>query len=145
MLAGNHCFGCGPGNAQGLRIKSHWIGDRQARCVFQPEAHHCAGPSRYLNGGIIATLIDCHAICTAMAYAYRLAGRPVGEGEPLDYVTRALNVSYREPADIAREVTVDARVIETGERKIILDCSLTSGGALCAEGRVVAVKVSHDW
>lgn len=26
QIPNNHCFGCGPENASGLQIKSHWVG-----------------------------------------------------------------------------------------------------------------------
>ena len=145
LLPGNHCYGCGPDNARGLRIKSHWSGEREARCTFRPEPHHCAGPAKYLNGGIIATLIDCHAICTAMAWGYAQAGRAIGEGELVTFVTGALDVSFRRPAGIGDEVTVDARIAETSARKIVLACTLSSGGATCAEATVVAVRVPASW
>jgi acyl-coenzyme A thioesterase PaaI-like protein len=145
LIPGNHCYGCGPDNPHGLRIKSRWIGEREARCEFQPAPHHCAGPSKYLNGGIIATLIDCHAVCTAIAWAYRRAGQEIGTGEPINFVTGGLNIRFRAPAGIGETVTVDARIGESAERKIVVDCSLTSGGRLCAEAQVIAVKVASDW
>ena len=74
LIQGNHCFGCGPHNPAGLQIKSTWSGEKESVCVFQPSAHHCAAPTKFLNGGIIATIIDCHSVCTAIAYAYRQAG-----------------------------------------------------------------------
>lgn len=145
QIPGNHCFGCGPDNPRGLHLRSHWTGEREARCTFRPEPWHCAGPTKYLNGGIIATIIDCHAICTAIAWAYREAGRAIGEGERLWYATGSIDVSYRRPADIGREVTVDARVVESGPRKMALDCTVSSAGVVCAEASVVAVKVSDAW
>jgi acyl-coenzyme A thioesterase PaaI-like protein len=145
LIPGNHCYGCGPDNPQGLRIKSRWGNEREAHCVFQPAPQHCAGPSRYLNGGIIATLIDCHAVCTAIAWGYRRAGREIGAGEPINFVTGSLSIRYRAPAGIADAVTVEARIGEATERKIVLDCTLTSGGRVCAEAQVTAVKVGNDW
>ena len=49
-IPNNHCYGCGPGNAQGLRVKSYWTGDDVAECRFTPSVHHSAGPEHYLNG-----------------------------------------------------------------------------------------------
>lgn len=145
LLPGNNCYGCGPDNSHGLRIKSHWTGERETRCVFRPESWHCAGPSRYVNGGVIATVMDCHAICTAMAHAYRRAGRAVGGGEPITFVTGSIAVRYRAPARIGEDMTVDARIAESGERKIVVACTLRSGGIVCAEGEVTAVRVPNDW
>jgi hypothetical protein len=78
QITDNFCFGCGPTNQQGLRIKSYWDGPNESICTYQPESHQNAGSKQFLNGGIIATLIDCHCICTAIAYAYRDEGREIG-------------------------------------------------------------------
>src|SRR5690606_24999567 len=96
-ISGNHCYGCGPDNAGGLRIKSYWSGDNESVCHFTPLPHHSAGPAHYVNGGIIATLIDCHCVCTAIAKGYRLAGREVGQGEAIWFATGRLEVDYKYP------------------------------------------------
>ena len=54
----NHCFGCGPSNAKGLRIKSH-PRDGELVADWTPEPHHEAFDG-ILNGGIIGALLDCH-------------------------------------------------------------------------------------
>ena len=77
QIPDNFCYGCGPGNPVGLRIRSIWAGN-EALCVFQPGPYDSAGPRYILNGGIIATLIDCHAVCTAIAHAYRVESRAIG-------------------------------------------------------------------
>ena len=93
----NHCWGCGSRNPYGLPIKSHWLGE-EAVCSWQPEEHHAAGPKHILNGGIIATLIDFHFICTAIAAAYRAEGREMNSPPPIWYATASLKVSYLRPA-----------------------------------------------
>ena len=35
LIPGNGCYGCGPANPHGLRIKSVWEGD-EAVCVYRP-------------------------------------------------------------------------------------------------------------
>ncbi|GGO83205.1 thioesterase [Marinobacterium nitratireducens] len=145
QIPGNHCFGCGPGNAGGLQIKSYWQPDGSAICHFRPSPQHCAGPAQTLNGGIIATLIDCHGICTAIADAYRRDGRAIGQGNEIWYATGKLEVSYRAPAPIDAELELLARVDEVSDRKTILSCTLSANGARCAEARVVAVRVPDDW
>ena len=46
----------------------------EAVCTWQPQPNHTSGPPHILNGGIIAVLMDCHCICTAVAAAYRAEG-----------------------------------------------------------------------
>src|SRR5262245_26277303 len=77
QIPDNFCYGCGPGNLVGLRIRSIWAGN-EALCIFQPAPYHAAGPRHILNGGIIATLIDCHAVGTAIAHAYCAERRAIG-------------------------------------------------------------------
>ena len=60
----NHCWGCGTLNPRGLHIKSFVEGD-EVVCTFRPSPDHMAGPTTVLYGGIIAAVIDCHAVCTA--------------------------------------------------------------------------------
>ena len=46
----NRCFGCGPSNEKGLRIKSHVEGE-EVVCDWSPEEYHQAFPG-VMNGGI---------------------------------------------------------------------------------------------
>ncbi|WP_020415111.1 PaaI family thioesterase [Microbulbifer variabilis] len=145
QIQGNHCFGCGPDNDQGLRIKSYWSGQNQTRCEFTPSPFHNAGPAKYLNGGIIATVIDCHTICTAIADSYVQAGRDVGTGEKIWYATGKLDIKYLAPAMIDKPLILEASIVGRGPKKTVLHCSLTSDGRLCAKAEVVAVRVPGDW
>ena len=140
-MPANHCFGCGAENEDGLRIKSFWSGERESVCRFQPRSHQAAGPRGLLNGGIIATVIDCHGVCTAIADAYRREGRRMGEGELIWYVTGSLQVDYRRPTPIDRQVEIRARIVGHEGRKTRVECELCSDGQICAVARVLAVRV----
>ncbi len=145
LIPNNHCYGCGPENDQGLKIKSVWSKTDESVCNFTPSPHHSAGPLQYLNGGIIATIIDCHCVCTAMAKAYQLAGRPIGQGELIWFATGALELSYQKPVAIDESVTLMARILEAKEKKITLHCSLISKGKECVSAKLVAVRVPNEW
>lgn len=141
----NRCFGCGPENPAGLRIKSTWEGPRSSVCTYRPEAYHSAGPAQYLNGGIIATLIDCHSVCTAVAWLYRAEGREVGSEPTIWCVTGELSVRYLLPTPIAGEVTLRAIVLEAGAKKVRLECTLSAGDEERAVGEVLAIRVPSGW
>lgn len=141
----NHCFGCGPDNPQGLKIKSYWLDTDVSECRFTPESHHCAGPTKYLNGGITATIIDCHCVCTAMAKAYQMAGHDIGAGEKLWFATAALEVAYQRPVAIDQEVILTAEIEDASDNKISINCTLSSQGNVCATSYVLAVKVPGNW
>ena len=144
-IPNNYCFGCGPLNEKGLHIKSFWGGERQSYCRFMPQVYHAAGPLHFVNGGIIATVIDCHCICTAGAYAYQSAGREIGTGATIWFVTGKLEVEYKNPAKIDREIFLQANIDEVGERKTFVSCLLYSDDVLCASAKVIAVRVAKEW
>lgn len=146
QIPDNHCYGCGPLNAQGLHIKSYWTGEDQAECHFTPAPHHCAGPTHFMNGGIISTIIDCHCICTAMAKAYQMQGRDIGDpGERLWFATGELQVRFQRPVPMDADVVLNAVVEEAGEKRIRLSCALSAAGKVCVESDVLAVRVPPGW
>ena len=145
QMTDHFCYGCGPKNEQGLRIKSYWDGPDESVCTYQPEPHQTAGPKQFLNGGIIATLIDCHCVCTAVANAYRDERRAIGSSPAIWYVTGSLSVEYLRPTPIEVPVELRARLVKAGERKTVLSCTLSSNGQECAKGEVVAIRVPLSW
>lgn len=143
-FVGNYCFGCGSLNPHGLYIKSYWSGD-EAVCAWRPDPAHMAGPRGILNGGIIATIIDCHSVCTAIADAYRREGRAL-DSEPLIwYATGTLQVTYLRPTPIDADISLRARIKECTDRKTVMLCSLWARGEECARGQVTAVRVPPGW
>jgi len=144
LMRDNFCFGCGADNPDGLQIKSYWQGD-EALCHFKPQTHHAAGPRHILNGGIIATIIDCHTLCTAMADAYRRKGREVGAAPDLWYATASLVIRYRRPTPLGGPVELRASIVTIDDRRTTLECRLLAAGKICAEGDVEAVRVPSSW
>ena len=126
------------------QIKSYWHGD-EAVCIYQPRPAFMAGPRHVLNGGVIATLIDCHSACTAIAALYKAEGRPIGSDPIIWCVTASMQVDYLRPTPIAAPVTLRARVESTEGKRTTVACSLSSGGIETARGRVVAVRVPPSW
>jgi len=143
-LVGNYCYGCGKDNPHGLQIKSHWDGE-SAVCEYMPRPEQCAGPTQYLYGGTIASIIDCHSVGTALAHFYAKEGREPGEGKEIWCVTGKLSVSYREPTPIDQPVTLRAKIVESGERKAVVHTTLESGGTITATAEVIAVRVPDSW
>ncbi len=136
---GSVCWGCGRNNPNGLQLKSYWDGE-EVVATFQPKSYHLAFPG-VLCGGIIATLIDCHATNTANAAAYKAEGRELNSDPPKDYVTGSLFVKYLKPTPVNSLVTLRAKVKEIKDRKVTVTCSLYSDKIECAQGEVVAIHV----
>lgn len=98
-----------------------------------------------MNGGIIATLIDCHSICTAMAAAYFDEGRDIGTEPARFFATGTLEIGYRRPTPMNAVLELEARIAEKHARGYRVDCRLSARGKLCAVGAVEAVPVSVAW
>ncbi|MFH1261836.1 MAG: PaaI family thioesterase [Pseudomonadota bacterium] len=135
----NICFGCGPANDRGLRIKSFVRGEETV-AVFRPESHHHAFPGM-LSGGIIGTLLDCHSNWTAAYHLMKKAGADI----PPCTVTSEFTVKLLRPTPADGEVSLRARAIEVGERKAVIEAELWAAGDLCAtcRGVFVSVKEGH--
>ena len=144
QLPDNHCFGCGADNEKGLRIKSHWSGD-ECVCRYTPRPEQCAGPLQYVYGGLIASLIDCHSINTALSNYYRLEGRAVGSTPEIWCVTGKLTVNYLAPTPIDADIEVRAKIEAVSERKTRVTTRVYSGDMQTAEGEVIAVRVAQSW
>lgn len=138
-MDGNVCFGCGQDNPEGLQIHSFWEGDT-AICRWMPEKKYW-GWVNILNGGIIATLIDCHCMGTAMAEAYRAEGRSLDSAPVYRYATGTLNIRYLKPTPGDQEVEIKANVVEVKNRKTTLAAEVWCAGELTATAEVIALRV----
>ncbi len=139
----SHCYGCGRLNSHGLQIKSYWEGEHTV-CRFQPQSFHTAVPG-YVYGGLIASVIDCHATGTAAAAAYKAQGRSMDTDPELRYVTASLHVEYLRPTPIDVPMEVRGQVTELKGRKAVVEVTVTSKGRICARGTVVTVQAPEDW
>lgn len=144
LIPENHCYGCGPENPKGMQIKSYWDGS-VSTCTYMPRPEQCAGPTQFLYGGTIASLIDCHSVCTSIAIFYEKDGFGVGEGPPIWCVTGKLDVSYVKPTPIDKPVNLEATVDESTDKKVVIKCVVYSEGVATAEGHVVAIRVPAQW
>ena len=137
------CFGCGPSNQMGLRIKSIPVAD-EVMADWTPSPHHEAFPG-VLNGGIIGALLDCHSNWTA---AWHLM-RQMGSDQPPCTVTSEFAVKLLRPTPTDGPVHLSARVVESQTDRAVIEATLsvTKDGKtkVCAtcRGTFVAVKPGH--
>lgn len=136
------CFGCGPANPDGLRIRSFPSESDPDEIVadWVPSPHHEAFEG-VLNGGIIGSLLDCHSNWTA---TYRLM-RQRGADRPPTTVTLDYAVRMRRPTPSTGPVHLAARVVASGEDRATVEATLSVGGEITAtcRGTFVAVKPGH--
>jgi acyl-coenzyme A thioesterase PaaI-like protein len=134
-----HCYGCGRLNEHGLQLKTRWEGDETV-ARFTPRPEHIAVPG-FVYGGLIASLIDCHAMGTAAAAAERAAGREIGAASAPRFVTAAMRVDYLKPTPLGRELEIRGQVRELSERKVVVGATVSVGDVVTARGEVVAVRM----
>jgi acyl-coenzyme A thioesterase PaaI-like protein len=135
----NGCFGCGPANDKGLRIKSHVEGD-EVVTEWRAEPHHQAFEG-VLNGGIVGALFDCHSNWTA---AYHLMTK-AGADSPPSTVTSEFHVKLARPTPMDAPLTLRAHVVESTENRAVVEATLEANGKVTAtcRGTFVAVKEGH--
>jgi acyl-coenzyme A thioesterase PaaI-like protein len=136
------CFGCGPTNEKGLRIRSFPSEDAlgaHVLCDFVPEKHHEAFEN-VLNGGIIGTVLDCHMNWTTIFHFMKKNG--------LDHapscVTARFDVTLKRPTPLGL-VHVDARVVSASDDRADIEATMTADGKVTAigTGTFVSVKPGH--
>lgn len=133
------CFGCGPANEKGLKIRSFEVGD-EVHCEWMPSSHHEAFPGM-LNGGIIGSLLDCHSNWTAANHLMKKAGL----NSPPCTVTANYSIKLLRPTPSGQKVELIAKVVDSKDDRATITAVLRSGGKDCAtcEGLFVAVKPGH--
>ena len=135
----NRCFGCGPANEKGLRIRSFVEGDELV-AEFRPEPHHLAFEG-VLNGGICGALLDCHSNWAAAIHLMQQAG----DQTPPCTVTSEFAVKLRRPTPMSGSVRLRAKVVESEGDRAVVEATLEAGGKVTAScrGVFVAVKEGH--
>lgn len=125
------CFGCGLANSKGLHLKSY-VTPEGVVATFEPGPLHSNGMGT-LNGGIIATVLDCHS-GAAVFWASASGGEVLTDL----WVTTELEIRYRLPTAMAMPVELNARVIEHGDDTMVVKATLA------AEGKV-RVQAQSRW
>ncbi|TMA20341.1 MAG: PaaI family thioesterase [Deltaproteobacteria bacterium] len=133
------CFGCGPSNEKGLRIKSFPEGDG---CIaeFRPEPHHEAFPG-VLNGGIIGALLDCHSNWTACWALMRASGAD----KPPVTVTADFHVFLKRPTPLDTVLKIRGKVLEQKQDRCVIESTIEANDKITATctGTFIAVKEGH--
>jgi acyl-coenzyme A thioesterase PaaI-like protein len=135
----NACFGCGPANEKGLKIRSFVQGD-EVVAEWTPQKHHEAFPG-VLNGGIIGALLDCHSNWAAVWHLMNKNG--------LDHapctVTSEFAVKLTRPTPTDGPIQLTAVVVDSTDDRATVESKLIANGKVCAtcRGTFVAVKPGH--
>lgn len=135
----NRCFGCGPANEKGLRIKSRVEGNGVV-AEWRPEPHHQAFEG-VLNGGIAGALLDCHSNWAAAHHLMMKAGAD----SPPSTVTADFHVRLTRPTPMDATLTLRAHVVESTDDRAVVDATIEANGKVTAtcRGTFVAVPEGH--
>ena len=91
------CFGCGHANPHGFKLRSYRKGDVTV-AEFSPRPEHDNGFG-FVNGGIIATVLDCHG---AAAVMWEVAAHEWKDatGSLVPFVTASFDVTFHRPTPL---------------------------------------------
>ena len=106
LLKGNTCFGCGPDNPEGLRIRIFRDGARTDRLVgvYSPR-QTAAGFPQIVHGGLQFTALDCMA-----GWAVFILRSP-GKMMPL---TKGASTRFLRPARLGTPLVLSAEMVRDG-------------------------------
>jgi uncharacterized protein (TIGR00369 family) len=129
--AQNRCFGCGQANPAGLHLEFLLAPDG-AVISLATISDAFEGPSGYVHGGILATLLD-----ETMSKAVRARG--------LTAMTRHMEIDYRRPVPSGAPIRIEGRVVRGEGRKYWTEARiLNAEGTALAEGKGLFIEVNAE-
>ena len=130
------CFGCGPKNEDGLRIRSYDAGDGTVVTTWQPRSEHEAFDG-YVNGGILGALIDCHSNWTAINALLAKSGG----GEAPSTVTADYSVQFLKPTPSDQPMRLIGRAVDVKNDRVTVETTVQVDEVVTAKGRATFVAV----
>ena len=139
----SHCFGCGYSNVEGYQIKSYPDGEGTV-CHYRPHPKYSGGFPGNIYGGLIASLMDCHAAATAAWAKHKELGLDM-EKIPLHrFVTASLKVDYLKPTPSESTLELRASITEIKGRKVYVAVTLGADGEIKAKGEALMIQLPED-
>jgi acyl-coenzyme A thioesterase PaaI-like protein len=119
---GHNCFGCGPKNECGLRMK--FFTDEKSLFSWVTIPGHLCGWDNLVHGGVLSTVLDEIMGWTAIHFSRKFA------------VTQKMAIEFHKPVPVAEELRLEGRVIEfRGQREAEVEGRLFRGeDTLCVQG-----------
>lgn len=139
----SHCYGCGKLNGHGYQIKTSWDGD-ETLTTFTPKPYHTAVPG-FVYGGLLASLVDCHATGSAAAAMYKQENREMDTEPSFRFLTGSLFVKYLKPTPINCTLQIRGRIKEISGKKVTVEVDVIANGIITVQGEVVAVQVPDKY
>jgi acyl-coenzyme A thioesterase PaaI-like protein len=139
----SHCYGCGKLNEHGYQIKTIWDGD-ETLTTFTPKPYHTAVPG-FVYGGLLASLIDCHATGSAAGAMYRNEKREMDSEPSFRFLTGSLNVKYLKPTPIDCTLQIRGKIRSIEGKKVTVDVNVIANGIITVTGEVIAIQVPEKY
>lgn len=95
----NHCFGCSPHNARGLKLV--WQRNGDGVVSHYTSAEHLCGAPGVIHGGVQAALLD-ETIGVAIHHAF-------GDPDNFFLVTATFDLKYKRPAPTGEQLVLSGR------------------------------------
>jgi uncharacterized protein (TIGR00369 family) len=125
----NRCFGCGPANEHGLKLRfslDHEAGTSTAKVKL---ARRFEGPPGHIHGGIIATMLD-----EAMGKLNTIHG--------VVAMTRHMEIDYLRSCPLGQPLTVTGRYLRRDGRKIFMESEIhNAAGKLLVHGKGLFIVI----
>lgn len=119
------CFGCGHANDKGLKLRSYEGVGGTIVATFDPWPEHDNG-SGFLNGGIIATLLDCHGGAAVLSEAHRRDWTP--DSGLMAYVTAGIDVKFLRPSPLHEPFDLVAELRSADDHQMVVESQLVWQG-----------------
>lgn len=139
------CFGCGRLNKEGHQLRTGWQGDKTVTS-FTPDSKYSGGIPKFVYGGLIASLFDCHSSGSASLAMHRKNGNEIGDGAlPPRFVTATLNVEYLKPTPQNVPLKAIGTVEEIHPKRWRVKSEMYADDTLCARGEVELVVIPSEF
>jgi len=125
----NRCFGCGPGNAHGLKLRFKLDHANNSSMAKVKLPRQFEGPPGHIHGGILATLMD-----EAMGKVNKI----------FDTVsmTRHMEISYLRPSPLGVTLTVTGRFVKREGRKMFMEGEIrNAAGDLLVHSKGLFIQI----
>ena len=129
----NYCFGCGPDNPDGMKLK--FLFDEEAHrvtCHVRSLPRRFTGPPRHCHGGIIAVLLD-----EVMAKLNKLHG--------ITAVTSQITVNYLRPVPLHQPLFMQSHEVKVEGRSRNRAAELCNKkGEVLARGQGIFITINPE-
>ena len=127
---GYNCFACAPENPCGLKMEFYEDGE-EIVSYWTPNKNF-QGWLNTLHGGIQATLLD------------ETGGWLISRRFQTSAMTTSLNIKYKKPVPIDKQLEIRAKLKETKKSFLIIDLTLMCEGVVCSTAEAVYYKFPKE-